>query len=69
MNTKTKKIQEYSTDGKVRHLTTEEDINDKMEKIEAPQRTNGVTVLLRCPAIPKQEEAEPANVILKKSKE
>ena len=69
MNTKTKKIQEYSTDGKVRHLTTEEDINDKLGKIEAPQRTNGVSEPLRYPAIPKQEEAEPANIILKKSKE
>ena len=33
MNSKTKKIQEYSTDGKVRHFSTEEDINIKLGKI------------------------------------
>ena len=33
MNNKNKKIQEYSTDGKVRHFSTEEDINIKLGKI------------------------------------
>ena len=32
MNNKNKKIQEYSTDGKVRHFSTEEDINIKLGK-------------------------------------